>query len=86
MGGRTYYSKTILARSLTEIVKEVHTGKKNYKREIYDFLRQVRCLFLGHQIVMNTWRNVKNPNWEKEKDYELHIGCRRCPKFYIRKP
>ena len=43
-------------------------------------------LFLGHQMVTDTWRNAKNPNWYKEKDYELHIGCQRCPKFYTEKP
>lgn len=86
MRGNSYYSRTILSVPVSEIFNEALSGKKNYKREFFDFLRRVRCFFIGHRITNDVWRNKKNLNWLKEKDYEWHIGCRRCLKFYIRKP
>lgn len=86
MENRVYHTKMVLSTPISDLLTEARTGKKNYKRVFFNFLRRTRCLFLGHQTVTGIWRNKENSNWIKEKDYKLHTGCRRCPKFKIEKP
>ena len=86
MSGRTYFAKSVLSTSISDVFTEAYSGKKNYKRAFLKFLRWARCFLFGHRMVIDYWRSAQNQNWLKDKDYELHIGCRRCPKFRTEKP
>jgi len=84
--GTTYFAKTNISERLIDLLKEHTTGKKNYKRMFKEWLLHVRCFFQGHQMTKDIWRSGTNENWYEEKDFEYHVGCRRCPKFYTEKP
>ncbi len=84
--GTSYFAKTCTIEKLLELMNEYTGGKKNYKRIWKEFLLWLRCFIFGHQETKDIWRNGANPNWYKEKDFEYHVGCRRCPKFSTEKP
>jgi len=83
--GRTYTAVNT-DRLLEDVLKRIITGKKNYKSKITNFFKRARCFFLGHQMVSDYWKRDDNPNWFEQKDFEYHIGCRKCPEFRIEKP
>jgi len=85
--GRTYFAKRVVNEdTVLEIVNEM-IGKKNIKRIIIDYWLRIICFLQGgHKMVTDVWKNGENPNWRKEKDFEYHIGCKRCPEFRTEKP
>ena len=84
--GKSYFAKNCTTDILLELMNEYTSGKKNYKRMFKEFMLWLRCFILGHKETKDIWRNGENPNWREEKDFEYHVGCRRCPKFEIQKP
>lgn len=83
--GRNWTARHPLsAQGLLELAK----GRKP-RVPLKDRFRRLWCVLKGHNLVTDRWHNAINPNWFEEKDYELHIRCRRCsflltldPKIY----
>jgi len=73
--GRNYQAThPISAQKLLALVKGQQP--KLSWRERWEHLK---CQLFGHDLVMDRWVRADNPMWFKDLDYEIHLGCRRCP-------
>jgi hypothetical protein len=58
---------------------------KRPKRTIKEQFRILICKLIGHNLIVDYW--VKDdPNCFSNKQYELHLGCTRCPFIATKKP
>lgn len=49
-------------------------------------LRRAWCALVGHDLVIDRWHPADSFTWFSEKNYEIHLGCRRCPHVQVLDP
>jgi hypothetical protein len=63
--------------SVDNMVRLVHG--QSVKEPLRVRLRRLWCLVLGHDLVTDRWHRKGDTDWFRNKRYEIHIGCKRCP-------
>ena len=65
--------------SVDELLSVVERGRLPWKRRLKEWWAKTMCALKGHVMSEDRWAHVANPNWREEGDYEIHLGCCRCP-------
>jgi hypothetical protein len=81
-GGRNYHAThPISAQQLLNLVRGY-----NIKVNLREQLEQLKCRLFGHDLVLDRWVRADNAMWFRDLDYEIHLGCRRCPFMLVLPP
>lgn len=73
-----YYSQHAASMSVTEL-NDLALGRGRFRRWLRDLWLRIKCrLTGGHRVVRRRWQKVDDFN-----DGEWHVGCAKCPLFWI---
>jgi len=82
--GRNYHARNPLPAA--ELLRLARDGGLSLRRKIREVYRRALCSLKGHDMVLDRWHRADNLQWMQDGDYEIHLGCRRCPHLIVLPP